>query len=86
MTFLYLIIKKINQFKNIANFKNKQDLIQISFIFNPFNNNFSSVGKYTIYAPAVNNFYLDAPLANASQTIAACALFLNQESNFTNEL
>ena len=86
ITFLYLIIKKINQFKNIANFKNKQDLIQISFIFNPFNNNFSSVGKYTIYAPAVNNFYLDAPLANASQTIAACALFLNQESNFTNEL
>ena len=85
-SFLYMITKKIGQFNNVTGFNNKNILRQKSFNFNPFKTNFCSVGKTIVYIPSINNFYIDAPLANASQTIAACALFLNQENNFTKEI
>jgi len=81
-----MITKKIGQFNNITGFNNKNILRQKSFNFNPFKTNFCSVGKTIVYISSINNFYIDAPLANASQTIAACALFLNQENNFTKEI
>ena len=84
--YIYCLLKKINQFNNITGFNIKNVNITISFIFNPFNTNFTFFGKFTLYAPVINNFYLEAPLANASQTIASCALFLNQETNFATEI
>ena len=84
--YIYSLLKKRDQFNNITGFNIKNINIAISFTFNPFNRNFTSCGKSIFYAPVINNFYLDAPLANASQTIGACALFLNQENNFTAEI
>jgi hypothetical protein len=76
----------MNQFNNITGFNIENVNITISFIFNPFNTNFTFFGKFILYIPVINNFYLEAPLANASQTIASCALFLNQETNFATEI
>ena len=84
--FIYCILKKRNQFNDITGFNIKNINITISFIFNPFNSHFTFFGKFFLYAPVINNFYLETSLANASQTIASCALFLNQENNFATEI
>ena len=86
---LYQITKKIAKFNNyIGVSTNLNTKTHVAFTFNPFNINMNHniYSKLILFYQPVHNFYLDEPLAQASATIAACSLFLDQENNFNNEI
>ena len=82
---LYQIIKKIAKFNINIGISTKS---YQNFIFNPFNFqlNYFNYAKLILFYQPVHNFYLEEPMAQASPTIASCFLFLNQETNFNNEI
>lgn len=86
---LYTIAKKRAHFNTYAGISTKANSTShISFAFNPFNlsTNSTEFGKLVLFAQPVHNFYLEEPIAQASPTMAACSLFLDQENNFNNEI
>jgi len=86
---LYTIAKKRSHFNTYTGISTKANSTShISFAFNPFNlsTNSSEFGKLVLFAQPVHNFYLEEPMAQASTTMAACSLFLDQETNFNNEI
>lgn len=86
---LYTIAKKRAHFNTHTAISTKANSTShISFAFNPFNlsTNSSEFGKLVLFAQPVHNFYLEEPMAQASTTMAACSLFLDQETNFNNEI
>jgi len=57
------------------------------FMFNPFtvSFDFSFSVPLALFAQPIRNFYLEDQVASTSVTMADCALYMNQQTNFPNE-
>jgi hypothetical protein len=64
------------------------ETLPICFVYNPFKFEFDFVSnvQFTMFTQPVRDFYLQDYVASSSITRADCALYINQQTNFTKEL
>jgi hypothetical protein len=64
------------------------ETLPISFSFNPFKVtfDFTYIVPLALFTQPIRNFYLEDQVASTSVTMADCALYINQQTNFVNEV
>lgn len=64
------------------------ETLPASFTFNPFKVTFDFAYSVplALFTQSIRNFYLEDQVASTSVTMADCALYMNQQTNFVNEV